>query len=304
MGYVTAIPIKTVIDGKWFVRGRLGEGGVGQVYRVCAVDNHRNQYALKVLHETSPSDLARFSRERLILERISSRHVVKFFGAGKFEGNPYIVMELADGGSLRDLLEAKGSLPMQEAASIMLQMISGVRAAHAKSIIHRDLKPENVLIQSAGQVVKVADFGLSKTAMPGATVVSKTGIIAGTPWYMSPEQANNTKSVGPATDIYALGVIFHEMLTGRTIFSGDNAIAILSRQIKDLPDIEPTLDHKVRKFIASTQEKEPSRRIGLREMSEFLRGYSGSIVEEAEPQEGWLSGIFTSFHNLFRRRHG
>src|ERR1044072_1010587 len=235
---VTDPLVGRTLDEKYYVEERLGSGGMGKVYRARPLSMDR-PVAIKFLHTRFSEDEA--ARQRLLTEAraaVTLRHSnavsVTDFGHTT-EGWVYIVMELLEGRTLREILSREAPLETARATSIMLQASDAVAAAHQAGIIHRDLKPSNILItQSADQpaVVKVLDFGIA-TFTPDdddddVTTVANTGSVIGTPRYMTPEQYNG-QELTPAADVYSLGIILYEMLTGMLPFTGSTPAEIAQK---------------------------------------------------------------------------
>lgn len=230
--------IGTTIDDRYEVIGTLGEGGMGTVYHV----RHRllgKQLALKALR----ADLARdgdlgqrFIREARAAASVAHPNVVQITDFGNLpSGQPYFVMELLVGESLSTLLRKGGPLPAARATRLLTQIVDALSAAHVAGVVHRDLKPDNILIcpGPSGDIVKVLDFGLAKVA--GQSRLTKAGVVFGTPYYMSPEQASGDP-VDERADVYALGVVMYEMFTGRVPFEADTFMGVLTKHIY----VEPT----------------------------------------------------------------
>jgi eukaryotic-like serine/threonine-protein kinase len=246
------------LDEKYSVEERLGSGGMGAVYRARHLQMDR-PVAIKVLHQRFVEDEAarvRFQIEAraAVMLRHSNAVSVTDFGQTS-EGCVYIVMELLEGRTLREILSREGPIETARAISIMLQTSAAVAAAHEAGIIHRDLKPSNILVtQSADQpaVVKVLDFGIAKVTSEeldedeNATRVVQTSSVIGTPRYMSPEQYNGFE-LTPATDVYSLGVILYEMLTGMAPFTGATREEIAQKHANDPP-------HSLRGIVAAIPE--------------------------------------------------
>ena len=208
---------KTLIDERYKLRALLGSGGMSEVYLAHDEVLDRD-VALKLLKDQYASDeefIERFKREARSAASLSHPHIVYIFGWGESEdGTYYITMEYLLSGTLKDHILQRGALPPQMATEVALQIAKALRAAHENGVIHRDIKPRNILITDSGHV-KVTDFGIARAAE--ATTISDVGDILGSVKYMSPEQAMGER-VGPASDLYSLGVVLYEMLTGRVPF--------------------------------------------------------------------------------------
>jgi len=265
-----------VVSGRYKILRRIGEGGMGIVYEAEHVVIEK-RVALKVLRDDfsrRPELVERFRQEARSASRIGHENIVDISDFGETpSGANYFVMEMLNGEDLAMLLAREGSLNPEFAVSVVLQCCKGLGAAHAKGIVHRDMKPENIfLIEREGRrdVVKLVDFGIAKMSdveTPGAPgrKLTKTGMIFGTPEYMSPEQASG-KSLDHRVDIYALGVILYELLSGRVPFVGDTFMGVLTQHMFEEPpklrDINPkaivpaALESVVRKALA----KDPNQR--------------------------------------------
>jgi eukaryotic-like serine/threonine-protein kinase len=241
----------TLVAGRYRIVRELGRGGMGSVY-VAEHVNTGGLWALKVMHgndHLAEERAARFRREARASARIVSENVVRVTDAdvaAELDGAPFIVMELLDGEDLDRLLATRPHLPPEEVVSILVQVGRGLDKAHAAGVIHRDLKPENIFMHrrdDGSTIAKVVDFGISKVLRPdedpSMASVTSSGQIMGTPLYMSPEQARGKASeIGPATDVWAIGLIAYRMLSGTNYWDSDT-IANLFFQIlteeKELP---------------------------------------------------------------------
>jgi predicted Ser/Thr protein kinase len=231
--------IGRVIDGRYRVEKILGEGGMGVVYAIThAVLGKR--MALKVLRGDMARDsdvVQRFVQEAQSATQIGHQNIIDISDFGRLpDGSVYFVMEFLDGSSLTKLIARGGSIPTVTAIHVIKQIASALEAAHQRGIVHRDLKPDNIYLVKQGQdesFVKVLDFGIAKVG-GASSKLTKTGMIFGTPHYMSPEQAAG-QTVDRRTDVYALGVIMYEMFTGRVPFDGDTFMGILSKHMFEPP---------------------------------------------------------------------
>jgi eukaryotic-like serine/threonine-protein kinase len=293
---ISAFKKGDLIAQEFEVVAKLGEGGCGSVYHCRWSRDAKREVAVKMLDQAG--DLQRFIREAKVLRRTRHDNVVKLLGSGFHDKQPYIALEYMEGGSIRDLMDERGKFPVDEAAWILIQSIRGLRAAKA---VHRDLKPENLLIgRSSGKtrsnkvvvgdiakgiIVKVADFGLARQLDIGDTRLTNSGQVMGTPVYMSPEQCRSTKKVTERTDIYALGIIFYEMITGKVPFDGSNAYDIMRMHVEEEPKF-PRMDKGVRAVIARCLEKSPSKRYpSLFALEKDLAKLAG--VSEPKPDGLW-----------------
>jgi len=299
-----------VIDDRYRVIRRIGEGGMGIVYEVEHVVIEK-RLALKVLRDdysSRPEVVARFRQEAKSASRIGNEHIVDISDFGETPGGAsYFVMELLDGEDLANVLAREGTLPLSRAADIVTQCARALAAAHTKGIVHRDMKPENVFLtkrESRPDFVKIVDFGIAKMSdietegQPGRKL-TKTGMIFGTPEYMSPEQAAG-KSLDHRVDIYALGVIFFELLTGRVPFSGDTFMGVLTQHMFEAPPAlvaaNPNLKvpDSVEQFVRRALAKDAGERFQtcdelVSAMDKAVRGVAPSIpppVEGGAPASG------------------
>ncbi len=222
------------------IAGELGRGGMGVVYRAEQLALGRTVALKLTLGHPRPAEAYRFLLEAEAMAAVDHPNVVRVYDSGRAGDRPFLAMEFLDGGSLADRLKAGGMLAPLVAADVVAKIARGVQAAHDAGVIHRDLKPGNVLLTADG-TPKVTDFGLAKRG--GASDLTRTQAVMGTPTYMSPEQARgDTKRAGPAADVYAVGVILYECLTGSVPFAGGDNLAVLRRVIDDEP---PTVRHRV-----------------------------------------------------------
>ncbi|MDT5078835.1 MAG: hypothetical protein QOJ80_3472 [Mycobacterium sp.] len=226
--------VGAVLDGRYRVDGMIATGGMSTVYRGLDVRLDR-PVALKVMDSRYSGDqqfLTRFQREARAVARLKGPGLVAVYDQG-FDGrHPFLVMELVEGGTLRELLRERGPMPPHAVAAVMAPVLRGLAVAHHAGLVHRDVKPENVLISDDGDV-KIADFGLVR-AVAEAKITS-TSVILGTAAYLSPEQVSAGDAT-PRSDVYAAGILTYELLTGDTPFNGDSALAVAyQRMDNDVP---------------------------------------------------------------------
>ena len=287
------------IDGKYVVERVLGAGGMGVV--VAAWDlKLRRRVAIKLMlpralrvehaHE-------RFVREARAAAAIQSEHVVKILGVDTSQsGAPYIVMEHLEGVDLSELLSKRGPLPVHEAVAYVLQSCEALAEAHRLGIVHRDLKPSNIFITvraDGSPIVKLLDFGLSKVIADSdeapAESLTASSLVAGSPHYMSPEQARSLKNVDARTDIWSLGVVLYELLTSTRPFEAESASAILARILTDPPpsmrSVRPELPAELEAIVLRCLQKQA----GLRtpNVAELVRGLAPFASDASSAPPGW-----------------
>ena len=239
-----------LIDDRYYVEQRLGEGGMGEVYVAHQVRTGR-KCALKLMHRSmtqDPDAVGRFRREAASACAISHPNVATIFDSGETQDQrPYFAMEFVDGRPLSQVIRDEGPLDFWRAADIARQIAEGLAAAHDLDIIHRDLKPDNVMLgttRGGGDFVKLVDFGIAKPTKGVGNTLTRTGFILGTPAYMSPEQLCADKLDG-RTDLYSLGCVLHEMLTGATPFAGQSLEMLMMRRLTEPPPHPKTLNEQV-----------------------------------------------------------
>ena len=252
---------ETVVDGRYKIQRRLGSGGMADVY--CAEDLQLGrQVALKVLYGRFAEDqefVERFRREASSAAGLQHQHVVGVYDRGEWDGTYYIAMEFLDGRSLKQIVQEEGPLEPGRAVDLTTQVLRAARFAHRRGVIHRDLKPHNVIVDADGRA-KVTDFGIARA---GASDMTQTGSIMGTAQYLSPEQAQG-QPVSERSDLYSVGIMLYELLTGRVPFDGESAVTIALKHVNEVPpppstynrDVSPALDAVVMRAI----EKDPARR--------------------------------------------
>lgn len=230
----------SVIADRYHVIKKLGEGGMGAVYLAEHVKMGRKS-ALKVMHpgmNSDPDAIARFNREASNASRLSHPNICGIYDFGETsDGLIYLAMEFIEGKALTDLIEASGSLPPARASNIVHQVADALQVAHDAGIVHRDLKPDNIMVaknRDGSDLVKVVDFGIAKASSSDAQKVTKTGLVVGTPEYMSPEQLAGDKLDG-RSDIYSLGLVAFNCLTGKLPFPSESAQEAMIMRLTDRP---------------------------------------------------------------------
>ncbi len=224
---------KRVLAARYALREVIGTGGMATVWRASDEVLARD-VAVKVLnpqYAADPGFLARFEREARHAARLSHPCLVTVFDCGVDDGTPFIAMELVAGRTLRHVLDEAGILPAGEAIAIAAAVCEALEVAHAAGLVHRDIKPANILLTGGGEV-KVLDFGIARAEEPGDG--TRTQAVLGTAAYLSPEQASGHPA-GPRSDLYALGCVLFEMLTGAPPFAADTAVGLAYRQVHDDP---------------------------------------------------------------------
>ncbi len=259
-----------VVDDRYKLRGALGVGGMGTVYEAKHLLIDRT-LAIKFLEPSLAHDqetLTRFSNEARVFSTVGHPNLVEVTDMGKTpEGIPYMVMELLEGTDLARLMMSHGRLTPAAAVTIALEILRTLDAVHAKGIIHRDLKPENVFLTVAEGAVrlKLLDFGISRLVSGSKrSRLTQKGIVFGTPQYMSPEQAQGMDSVDERSDVFTIGEILYEMLTGREVFPGENNLAILTAvtrcSVTPPREIEPSIPPELEQVILTALERRPDER--------------------------------------------
>jgi eukaryotic-like serine/threonine-protein kinase len=249
------------------IEGEVGRGGMGVVYR-ARDERLQRRVAIKVL----PPELAfqkdireRFTREAQTAARLSHPHIVPIHTVGEGQGLVYFVMGYVDGESVAGRIRRRGKLPVDEARRIMMESADALSAAHALSIIHRDIKPDNILLEGSRGRVMVTDFGIAKalSSTSGATLTG-AGVAIGTPAFMSPEQAAGEREIDGRSDVYSLGVVSYQMLTGELPFSAPTVAGILMKQITEpAPDVRarrPDVPEDLALAVSRCLEKDPENR--------------------------------------------
>lgn len=263
-----------IIGGRYEIVKSIGEGGMANVY--LANDKILDRkVAIKVLRGDLANDekfIRRFQREAQSVANLSHPNIVEVYDVEEEEGQHYIVMEYIEGKTLKQLLQKRGSLTLSEVIDIMLQLTDGLAHAHDAYIIHRDIKPQNIMIQDDG-LVKITDFGIAMAL--NATQLTQTNSVMGSVHYLPPEQANG-KSSTIKSDIYSLGILMYELITGSVPFKGDNAVEIALKHLKEkIPSIRrqnPTIPQSVENIVFRATAKNPKNRYdSVKDMNKDLK---------------------------------
>jgi serine/threonine-protein kinase len=276
--------INTLFDGRYRVIRRLGSGGMANVY-LAEDEELGRRVAIKVLDEKHANDeqfIERFRREAKNAASLSHPNIVSIYDRGEAEGTYYIAMEYIEGRTLKDLIVARGPLRVDQAVSYARQILGAVRFAHRKGIVHRDIKPHNVLVDTDGRL-KVTDFGIARA---GASQMTEAGSIIGTAQYLSPEQARGA-SVDQRSDLYSVGIVLNEMLTGSVPFTGDTPVEIAMKHISAVPEApssgRPDVPHDLDLVVLRALAKDPRERFQTAEEmdAELGRVAAGLSVTDA-----------------------
>jgi serine/threonine protein kinase/HAMP domain-containing protein len=251
--------------GRYEIKELIGEGAMAKVYRAYDPEINRS-VAFKILKEDHCVDdkyLSRFLREAKAAGALSHSSIVTVFDVGKIKKSPYIMMELLDGSDLGKVLLRKKKIPLKETLVIALQLAKALDYAHKSGIVHRDIKPDNIIVLPDGETIKVADFGIARIGDNEETKKTQVGSVLGTPRYMSPEQALG-ESVDGRSDLFSVGVILYEMLTGLKAFDANNMgtlmVQIAQKQPEPLKNVCPDLPAGVRQLIQKLLQKSPEKR--------------------------------------------
>jgi serine/threonine-protein kinase len=250
-----------IVDGRYKLVNRLGSGGMADVW--CAEDLQLGRrVALKLLHRRFAEDdefVERFRREASSAAGLQHPNVVSVYDRGEFDGTYYIAMEFLEGSTLKDVVKREGPLESTRAIDLTIQILRAARFAHKRGIIHRDLKPHNVIVDGEDRA-KVTDFGIARA---GASDMTETGSILGTAQYLSPEQAQGV-AVSAQSDLYAIGIVLYEMLTGAVPFDGDSAVTIALKQVSEPPlppsRLNPQVSPELEGVVLRALAKDPAHR--------------------------------------------
>ena len=284
---VTALQSGDVLGGRYEILQLLGEGGMGAVYK--AKDRELDRFvALKVIRPelaSSPAILARFKQELLLAHQVTHRNVIRIYDLSEADGMKFITMEYVEGDNLLTLLHQKKKFSPEESVEIVQQVCRALEAAHGVGVIHRDLKPQNIMRDRTGRIL-VMDFGLARTLEGDG--MTQSGALVGTMEYMSPEQALG-KSLDQRSDIFALGLIFYEMLTGQMPFKADSTLASLIKRTQER--VSPVSDHDdtIPRSLSNVVTKCLERDLDLRYKT------AGELLADLETWQGKRAGATLSF---------
>ena len=258
---MSSLTPNTLIDGRYKVVSKLGSGGMADVF-LAEDEQLSRKVALKLLHDrfaADPDFVERFRREAQAAAGLQHPNVVSVYDRGKYEDTYYIAMEYLPGRSLKQLIRDEAPLDPLRAIDITMQILKAARFAHRRGVIHRDLKPHNVIVDDSDQA-KVTDFGIARA---GASDMTETGSIMGTAQYLSPEQAQGLP-VGEGSDLYSIGVVLYEMLTGRVPFDADAAVTIALKHVSEAPvppsRLNPLVPPELEQVVLWVLNKNPSDR--------------------------------------------
>jgi tRNA A-37 threonylcarbamoyl transferase component Bud32 len=250
------------LNGRYRLDAQIGAGGMSTVYRAFDTTLER-RVAVKLMHREIASDsdqLERFRREARSVAQLSHPHIVGVIDAGEEDGRPYIVFEYVEGETLKERIRRMGRLPIDEAIAYAIEIARALGAAHARAIVHRDIKPQNVLVDEEGSA-KVTDFGIARSLEDEG--LTADGRVLGTTDYVSPEQALG-HDVDGQSDIYSLGVVLYEMLTGDVPFHGENQVSVAMKHVReDLPDVQmmrPEVSARLAAVLDRMTEKDLAQR--------------------------------------------
>src|SRR5713226_196381 len=283
--------INTLFDGRYRILRKLGTGGMANVY-LAEDEVLGRRVAIKILNDRHAGDdqfVERFRREAKNAASLSHPNIVSIYDRGEAEGTYYIAMEYLDGRSLKELIVARGPAPIHLAVDYARQILAAIRFAHRHGIVHRDIKPHNVLVDGEGRL-KVTDFGIARA---GASQMTEAGSIIGTAQYLSPEQARGT-AVDQRSDLYSLGVVLYELLTGTLPFNGDTPVEIAMKHLSTIPEPpserKPDVPRDLDLIVMRALAKDPDDRYESAEemdadLERFMRGSAISpLTEESATQ--------------------
>jgi serine/threonine-protein kinase len=302
--------IGRVFDRRYVIKRKLGSGGMADVYLAEDQELGRN-VALKLLNERHAADeqfVERFRREAQSAAGLNHPNIVSIFDRGYAEGTYYIAMEYLEGRTLKELLVRNGPTPIPVSIEYARQILGALAFAHRNGIVHRDIKPHNIVVGSDGRL-KVTDFGIARS---GASQMTEAGSIVGTAQYLSPEQARGA-SVDPRSDLYSLGIVLYEMLTGHVPFTGDTPVEIAMKHLSLAPEppseLRPEVPHNLDAVVMRALAKEPDQRYGsAEEMDAELARVARGLAVSRETEEAMTQVIAgtggQTAHTMVQRPRG
>src|SRR3954462_9156245 len=297
--------VGTLLNGRYRLDAQIGTGGMSTVYRAFDTVLER-QVAIKLMHREIASDgdqLERFRRAARAVGQLTPPHIVTVIDAGEDENTPYIVFEYVEGETLKDRIRRHGRLPIQESIAYAIEVARALGVAHERGIVHRDVKPQNVLVDEEGSA-KVTDFGIARTLdQEGLTA---DGRVLGTTDYVSPEQALGHPVTGQS-DLYSLGIVLFEMLTGDVPFRGENQVAVAMKHVREeLPDIQqrrPEVSSALAAVIDRATAKElPKRYIDDAELIADLEDVLAIETSRSGQATGEATAVLRTLSPRARRR--
>jgi serine/threonine-protein kinase len=293
--------VGTLLNGRYRLDAKIGAGGMSTVYQAFDMTLER-PVAIKLLHREIAADsdqIERFRREARAVAQLSHPHIVTVIDAGEDDGRPYIVFEYVEGETLKDRIRRLGRLPVAEAVAYAVEIARALAAAHQRSIVHRDVKPQNVLIDPEGSA-KVTDFGIARTLEEEG--LTADGRVLGTTDYVSPEQALGHPVTGQS-DLYSLGIVLFEMLTGEVPFRGENQVAVAMKHVREeLPDVQARRP-EVSAALASVVERATDKELRHRYSSdaELIADLEDALAIETA-RHGAVTGEATTVLRTLPRR--
>ncbi len=286
--------VGTSLNGRYRLEARIASGGMSTVYRALDETLER-QVAVKLMNREVASDsdqLERFRREARAVAQLSHPHIVGVIDAGEDDSRPYIVLEYVEGETLKDRIRRLGRLPITEAVAYAIEIARALGAAHDRHIVHRDVKPQNVLIDQEGSA-KVTDFGIARTLEEDG--LTADGRVLGTTDYVSPEQALGQRVTGQS-DLYSLGVVLYEMLTGEVPFRGENQVAVAMKHVREqIPDVQlkrPEVSAALAAVVETATAKQLDERYA--DDGELIADLEDVLALETARRGGAVTGEVTS----------
>ena len=294
------LEVGQVLGGRFEIQEMLGIGGMGAVYKAYDRDIDR-VIALKCIRPElakDPEITQRFTQELLLARQIAHKNIIRIFDVRDSGGLKFITMEYVEGQDLSSLVESRGKLTVAESVAIVMQVCSGLACAHAEGVVHRDLKPSNIMVEPQGRVV-VMDFGLARADHIGQ--MTQTGAVMGTYQYMSPEQAKGAKA-DARSDIFTVGIILYELLTGKTPYSADSALASLLKRTQEAAvpasQIDPAVPRPLSAIVAKCLERDVAKRYQTADdlLNDLKAFHGGSTISPLSPRISqkmiWLVASF------------